>query len=140
MRAITDHFDRRRDELYRYASGAVAHAEIERMMRVAADGAGGIIDGAIPFDDSAFMAIDEFIEIGEDGHVKIRRYSYYLIVDEVEICGYDLNPLEFPESHYHVGPHSNVEACERVTLRVAYEHFWDRYNELRAQPLGGLDL
>jgi hypothetical protein len=134
VRAITEHLDRRRDELYRYASGALTHGEVERMLGLAADGAGGIVDGAIPFDDSAIMHINEFVEIGPDGRVKIRRYSYYLVVDDNEVCGYDLNPLEDPASHYHVGPHSNVEACEQVTMRAAYEEFWDRYNEVRAQP------
>jgi len=103
------------------------------MLGLASDRAGAIVDGAIPLDNSAIVYVNEFVDIGEDERIRIRRYSYYLVVDDNEICGYDLNPLEDPPSHYHAGPHSDVSACEEVSLREAYEHFWDRYNELRAQ-------
>lgn len=130
--AIARHFERRRTEIRRYASGALTDEEVDTMFVLAIDGAAGFVRGRIPLDDRAWAAVWERVLVDDRDHTHVEEYSYYLI-DEVrgEVCGFDLDLSHDPPAHRH-GPGHRRDPYPRVTLGQAIREMWIVLERIRS--------
>jgi hypothetical protein len=76
----------------------------------------GRIFGRVVLTESAFLQVHEVVVV-EDNHVTREEYAYYLILDGVEIWGYERDPTHEPPVHVHLGSHAAVEEAEPVFVQ-----------------------
>jgi hypothetical protein len=83
----------------------------------------GIMFGRLVLNERAFLSVSEEIEVVKSG-VRRVSYSYYLIVDGVEVWGYDRDPSHVPSEHKHLGADHQRLPCGRVSFLEAVERAW----------------
>lgn len=83
----------------------------------------GIFFGRLILSDRAFLQVFEFIEVEGSGIHRI-AYSYYLVVDEAEVWGYDRAPDHDPPDHMHIGPGHERFPSASVTFKDIAEKAW----------------
>ena len=66
------------------------------------DGARGFMWGRLSLTGRAFLNVLETVIVVRSG-VHRERYSYYLIIDGLEVWGYDRDPDHSPAEHMHRG-------------------------------------
>lgn len=84
----------------------------------------GRIRGQIGFTDRTFLAVSEQIEM-RDGEAIRLSYSYYLVIDGIEIWGHDNDAGHDPAIHRHDRGHARRYPDEERTLREMLEKGWE---------------
>jgi hypothetical protein len=88
------------------------------------DGTRGIMWGRLTLTERAFLNVLETVEVVGSG-IHRERYSYYLIIDGLEIWGYDRDPDHDPPEHMHVGDDHHRRDAGRVRFREVAEKAWE---------------
>lgn len=105
------------------------------MFSASPDGQSGLITGALPLDEGAYVHVFERCELV--GHRPHRtRYSYFLIVaGRGEVRGYERDPTHNPAEHRHLEDHTR-EPWPTVSFQEAAEDFWDLLSGIRETAPG----
>jgi hypothetical protein len=78
--------------------------------------------------DHAFLAVSErVVVVGK--HVRRLDYAYYLVIDGVEIWGYERDPTHDPPVHRHTEGHAERIATSPVAFRRVVELAWQEISE-----------
>ncbi len=88
------------------------------------DGQRGRVWGRAIINDRAFLQIGETVVVEGSG-ISREDYAYYLIIDEVEVWGYERDPSHDPAVHRHVGGEHQRGPADRVTLVWALDKAWE---------------
>jgi hypothetical protein len=84
----------------------------------------GILSARLPMGEGVFLDVFERVAL-KDKHVTRERYSYFLVIDDEEIGGYERHPTHEPAVHRHCGPdHSIRTACDAVAFKAAVSEAW----------------
>src|SRR5437773_88204 len=89
------------------------------------DGQRGRIFGSLWLDSErpAFLAVSELVVV-RGNHVHREEYAYFLVIDGVEIFGYERDPSHEPAVHRHTAGHSSREPAEPTAFRDVAELAW----------------
>jgi hypothetical protein len=85
----------------------------------------GRIFGRFILAEGAYLSVSEKVVVVED-HVHREEYAYFLIVDEVEIWGYERDSAPDHAAqpvHRHVERHAR-EPADRISFKEAVERGW----------------
>jgi hypothetical protein len=88
------------------------------------EGQRGLVFGRLVLSETAYLSVFEKVVVTGSG-VHRERYSYYLIVNGMEMWGYDRDPSHQPEEHMHHGCSHAREAAGRVTFKEVAERAWE---------------
>jgi hypothetical protein len=90
------------------------------------DGRRGRIFGELELAANVRLSISETVVVGGN-RIHRLEYAYYLIIEGVEVWGYERDLSHSPAEHRHVGPdHPTGEPWETVSFRQAVEFAWAR--------------
>jgi Family of unknown function (DUF6516) len=87
----------------------------------------GRIFGRLIISERAFLSVSERVRV-MDNHVHREEYSYYLIIDNVDVWGYDREPKHDPPDHGHGEDHVWLDTG-RVTFKQVIDHAWETVTE-----------
>jgi hypothetical protein len=83
----------------------------------------GRIRGKVGFTNRTFLAVSEQVEM-QDGEPIRLSYSYYLIIDGIEVWGHDDDPGHDPAIHRHSRKHAQRYPDQKRTLGEMLEKGW----------------
>lgn len=81
---------------------------------------------------SAFLSVSETVVVTDEQSIHREEYAYYLIVDQVEVWGWERDLSHDPPVHRHVGPGHAREEADPISFRAAVELAWDEVTRLAA--------
>jgi hypothetical protein len=87
----------------------------------------GRIRGRVGLTSRTFLAISEQIELRDGVPVRL-SYSYYLVIDGIDVWGHDNDPGHDPPIHRHGRQHERYPDHERM-LREILEKGWETAGE-----------
>lgn len=82
----------------------------------------GQVFGHVTLTDDAYLQVTEVVVI-EDGVPHREEYHYFLVIEGVEIFGFERDPTHDPPVHSHGREHAGSE-CEPITFNGAMEMAW----------------
>jgi hypothetical protein len=88
----------------------------------------GLVWGAVDLDERAFLDVREVVVV-EDGTAHREEYGYFLVVDEVEIWGYERDPSHDPACHSHGRGHQRY-AAPSISFKDVVEEAWETLTKI----------
>jgi hypothetical protein len=120
---IWDYFEDRELEIDGY--GAVPDRPL---FEAAPDDLFGRIFGNLGLTDEAYLRMQEWVAI-ESGAPVIVKYAYYLVIEELEVWGFEKDPSHDPPVHGHLGPGHEWVPAPEIDLGEALARAWERISE-----------
>jgi Family of unknown function (DUF6516) len=97
------------------------------------DGKRGRVFGNLNFPLSrptAYLRVHEIVVVRADSYIHREKYSYFLVLDDEEIGGYERDRTHHPPVHRHCGnQHGPGQPAERISLKRALDLAWQRVSE-----------
>jgi hypothetical protein len=84
----------------------------------------GIFFGRLNMTEQAFLSAFEVIQVTGTGVHRV-RYSYYLVMDEAEVWGFDRDPDHDPPLHRHQGVSHKRFPCRRMRFGEVARFAWE---------------
>jgi hypothetical protein len=88
------------------------------------NGRRGKVFGHAHLSDNAYLEIHEEVVIVDESHVHREEYGYFLIIDGVEMWGYERDPSHDPPVHRHTYGHSERIDADPISFKDAVELAW----------------
>lgn len=101
------------------------------------DGRRGIMWGRLILTETCFLSVMEEVEVVESGVHRV-AYSYYLVMNGVEVWGYDRDPSHDPEEHRHEGGSHKRLPYGRITFLEVVEKAWETVSLEESAPISEL--
>lgn len=108
------------------------------MFQAAADASGrrGRVFGNLmfPHPEAAFVRVHEIVVVRANRYIHREKYSYFLVVDDEEIGGYERDPTHRPPVHLHCGASHVRAAAGPISLKKALDAAWREISRRAAGP------
>jgi hypothetical protein len=123
---IWEYFESKRREIAQ-ASLTVDEAQLDFIALDGSNGQRGRVWGRIDFSERSFLQVSELVEVSGSGIHRV-EYAYYMVIDGIDIWGYERDLSHDPAVHKHDRDH-NREPCEPISFRDALELAWKAVSE-----------
>ncbi len=100
------------------------HYEDRQAAWLRGDGRAARIDGHVQVSNRLWLEIAERIELDHRGRPYRRTYSYYLVLDGEEFCGFDFDPDHPDPLHRHTRGHGRSIPDQERSLSEVLEMAW----------------
>jgi len=87
------------------------------------DGRRGRVFGNLNLTDNAFLAVSELVVV-VGSHVRRREYGYFLVIDGIEIWGYERDLSHAPALHRHTEGHAERLEAKPISFKKVAELAW----------------
>jgi hypothetical protein len=120
---VWDYFDRREGECKECSLGLDVAFPLYCAEAEGSVGKSGIFYGRLILGERTYVSVFEVL--GAHGStIRRERYSYYLVIDDREVWGYDLDPEHNPATHRHEGTSHKRYPASSITFKEMAKLAW----------------
>jgi hypothetical protein len=83
----------------------------------------GRVFGHVYLSDTVYLEISEVVVVQND-HIHREEYAYFLVMDGVEMWGYERDLSHDPPVHRHTFGHTSRIEAEPISFKEAVERAW----------------
>ena len=131
MQNVYEHFQAR--EHYCREMSLVPESSFEELFseEIGSEGRRGVMWGNLVLTENAFLNVFEYVVVDGDGDGEWggawdhrEEYSYFLLIDGVEVWGYDRDLVYSPADRGHTGRDRRRVPAARVSFKGVVQNAW----------------